>query len=100
MKTPKKVAKNKVILEPTPVYQSQIKVFGKIYKASGASIKESIENLKIEGKAGGASVITISKGELKREKILSAMQVFRLFTASRIMKEVAMKNILALFGNL
>lgn len=93
--------------EPTtkkPVnYEASIKVFGrdnKVYKSKGASVKEVLENLKVEGKAGGICVLTISNGDKKRDRIMNAEQLFRLFSSSRLMREIALKNVTLLFDNI
>lgn len=80
-------------------YTATIKVFGKYYSASGASVKEAIESLKV-GKVGGVCVMTVTHGENKKEKILNAGQLFRLFTGSRIIHEMAIKNVINIFGDL
>lgn len=90
--------------EPTtkkPVnYEASIKVFGKVYKSKGASVKEVLENLKVEGKVGGICVLTISNSDKKRDRIMNTEQLFRLFSSSRLMREIALKNVTLLFDNI
>ena len=96
-KTIKKKSVEKQVETP---YTTNIKIFGKYYTATGNSAIEAIENLKIEGKSGGVCVLSVSKGDIKREKILNAGQVIRLFNQSPTMRQFALKNMKLLFGNL
>lgn len=79
------------------IYKATIRVFGKIYKAEGATLIEAISNLKVSGKAGGTSILSVSKGKVQKDRILNTNQVFRLFSASKLMREVALKNLSLLF---
>ncbi len=90
----KKIASPKVIDLP---YTAFVKIFGKIYTAQGGTAKEAISNLDIGKVAKGAAVMTVSKGERTYSKILNGPQMMRLFSPSRIMKEVAMKNVSMIF---
>lgn len=81
-------------------YTASIKIFGRTYTSTGATVKEAIENMKTVGKVGGVCVMTVSKGDVKREKILNAGQLFRLFSASRVLHEIAIKNVCSMFSNI
>lgn len=96
--TKKKVTK-KVETPHTGLYNASIKIFGRIYVSAGDTLKECIENLKV-GKVGGVCVMIVTHGDVKKEKILNGGQLFRLFSSSRVMKEMAMKNVLNLFGDI
>lgn len=80
-------------------YHATVKVLGKLYMAEGSTALEAIANLKPLG-AKGASLLTVTHGDAKREKIFSHPMTFKLFSASRMMREVALKNIKILFDNL
>lgn len=80
-------------------YKASIKIFGRIYEATGATAREAISNIIIP-RARGIGILTLSKGDIKKDKILTAVQTFRLFNGGRIMREVVLKNISALFSNL
>ncbi len=95
----KKTAKNKDISPSAQEYKASIKVFGRLYTSVGSTFKECLENLKV-GKAGGICVLAISHGEKKREKIMNGVMLNRLFSQSRIMHEIALKNVTAMFGDL
>lgn len=79
-------------------YEAIIRVFGKIYKANGSTPIEAISNLKVTGKAAGASVLAVSNGKDKRDRILNSGQVMRLFSQSKLMREIALKNLSMLFN--
>ena len=91
-KTPR-VAKNKV-------YLASIKVLGKKYEAKGSSAKEAIGNLKVGNVAKGMSVLEITKGKVSKSKILNHPQTFRLFTLSKLMREVALKQVSLMFDGI
>lgn len=86
-KTTKKVEQN---------YAATIKVLGKTYTSTGSSVREALENL-APGKAKGISILSMTKGELKRDKVLNFGQTFRLFSASPLMREIALKQVTMLF---
>ena len=89
----KKVAKNKD-------YLASIRILGRNYQAQGATAKEAIEKLNIGKVAKGMSILTVSKGEKSCEKILGHNQTFRLFSLSRMTREVAIKNASMMFQGL
>ena len=82
----------------TDTYQASIKVFGKIYKSSGATLSEAIASLKPEGLARGMSIVTVKKGNVTQEKILPRVATVRLFSPSPAMREVALKHTIARFS--
>lgn len=78
-------------------YSASIKVLGRLYTSTGTTAREAIENIKIDGVAKGMSILEITKGEVKRSKILTPALTFRLFSASRMMREIALKNASLIF---
>ena len=81
-------------------YTASIKVLGKVYTSTGSSTKEAIENLKAGNVAKGMSVLTLSRGKNSHSVILPPNQTFRLFTPSRLMREIAIKQISMRFPEL
>lgn len=81
-------------------YQASIKIFGVNYSSAGFTPKECIENLKVGMKVGGICILKMEHGDKKREKMLNAQTLMRLFSSSRIMKEMAVKNVNLLFQDL
>ncbi len=75
------------------------KVFGKTYTSKGETLKEAVEALDYTGKVAGISIFTVARGEVKKERIMNPVIANRLFSQSRIMREIAIKNILTLFDN-
>lgn len=94
----KKKAVAKIKSEPKKLlYTAVLKVMGRTAKSEGSSVIEAIAGLKSLGTRGTVSILTVSYGEKTREKILNRAQTNRLFTLSRLMREVALKNVSALF---
>lgn len=79
-------------------YSASINLMGKTYLAQGASVSEAVGNLK-PSITKGRAILTVTRDGVTKEKILNAPTVFRLFTASRLMREVALKQISQLFDN-
>lgn len=77
-------------------YTASIKVFGKAHTASGATVREAIENLQ-PGNARGVSVLTVAKGTNEKQKILNSTQTIRLFSPMRLVRELSLKNISMMF---
>ncbi len=73
------------------LYQAAIKVFGKVYRAEGSTLSEAITKLKPDGLARGLSVLTVTKGETRQEKILPRVATSRLFSPSPMIREAALK---------
>lgn len=96
-KTPKTPRAKKVKKEIAEVYQASIKVLGRTYKATGTTCSEAISNLK-PGNCKGKGILTIEKGDFKKERVLMPMLVWRLFNSRGITQEVALKNASNLFG--
>lgn len=80
------------------VYTATIKVLGKVYEAKGTTIPEAIVGLTPGGVAKGMSILTMTKGKIRKERILNGPQTFRLFNGGRIMREVALKNVSLFFS--
>ena len=72
-------------------YSASIKILGKTYTSKGATAREAIENLKAD-RAKGMGILIVSNGKTKKERILNSRQTFQLFSASRMMREIGLKN--------
>lgn len=94
---PKKATKTKVAKPIESQYSVEIKIMGKPFKSQGPTLKEAIDNLKV-GNAKGVSLLTVSKGETVRTKVLSPILTFKLFSSSRIVREVSYKQVSQLFN--
>ncbi len=93
-KTTKKAGKAK------DSYTASVKIFGKVHEGVGATVLEAVANITTTKAAKGVCILTLSKGDLRKERVLTAPQTFRLFSGGRIMREIALKNISLLFGTL
>jgi len=79
-----------------PAYSATIKVYGKTFRATGKSVYEALENLK-HAPIKAMSVVTVKKGKLSKDRVLPPVATYRLFSPSRLMREVALKNTSLLF---
>lgn len=77
-------------------YTANIKVVGQNYTAKGKTAREAIENLKVKN-AKGTSILSVSKGDIKKDKVIPAILTFRLFSESKLMREIALKNTVMFF---
>lgn len=92
----KKSVTKKRSVEEKPVYQATVKILGKLYEASGNSISEAILGLKPKN-VKGLSILTIQRGDVKKERVLMPRITSRLFNTAGLTKEVALKNASILF---
>lgn len=88
----KKVAKKVA----APKITASIKVQGKVYTASGATVYEALEGLTVRN-AKGTGILVLTKGTRRVEKILPAFAVMRLFSLSPTMRQFQLKNLYLLF---
>lgn len=95
-KTTKKVAK-KAAKKIESLYSVQIKIMGKLFKSEGSTLDEAIDNLKV-GNAKGVSLMTVSKGEVIRNRVLTPPQTFRLFSPSKLMRAASYKQMSQIFN--
>lgn len=77
--------------------EASIKILGKTFTAKGATVSEALFNIQPIGVAKGMAILTVTKEGVKRERVLSPIQTFRMFNGGRIMREIAVKNISILF---
>lgn len=79
-------------------YQVKIKTLAKEYFGSGDSVISAISNVSVgQDKPSGRAIITVSRGDKKKERIMLPIMVQRLFNLSRITREIQLKNISLLF---
>lgn len=84
--------------ETKSLYKVSIKILGKEYSSTGKTLLEALNNLKFQGTARGVCILSVEKGKDKKDRILRGQQVARLFSESKLMKEIAIKNVSLLFG--
>lgn len=91
-----KVSKKK--LSDVKVYNVSLKILGKVYGSEGQSVTEALNKLEAPKNIKGVGILTVSNGDLTKERILSPVNTFRLFNGSGLMKEIAIKQISNIFG--
>lgn len=72
-------------------------VAGKTYEAHGQTVLEALSTLSVPGTVRGKVILIVAKGTARKEWVMPYYAVARLFSQSRIMREVALKNISQLF---
>lgn len=86
--------KQKIKIIPIKI---SLKLLGKFYKAEGKTVEDVINKLK-PPVAKGIGILTMEKGNLKREKILNGRIINNVFgERSPTFRAIAMKNIINLF---
>lgn len=83
----------------TANYTASLKIFGKTFTATGASIPEAIDALK-PGVAKGRAILTISKGDTTKERMLMPMATMRLFNTRGMAHDVVLKNTALMFAGI
>ena len=77
--------------------KTSLKVMGKTYTSKGNTVEKALSSLKTPF-AKGMGILTLEKGDLKRDKVLNMKMVNGVFgQANPAMKELAMRNIISLF---
>ena len=96
----KKVVKKAVkkVKEPTnkPQYTANAIVLGRKYQSKGATVSGAIGGLNIKN-CKGKLILSVSDGTTTRERVMMPNAAFRLFSASRMMREIALKQTSQLF---
>lgn len=77
-------------------YTATLVVMGKKYTSTGESVVDALANLEV-GNVHGRGILTIEGNGQKRERIVPPVQLARLFTPSRLLKEVTLKSFGQLF---
>ena len=98
-KTKKKVVKQPKKQVNTPQYVANAIVMGKKYQSKGATVSEALDSLTGMGNIKGKLILTITHDERKRERVIMPNMAFRLFSASKIMHDIALKQVSSLFSD-
>lgn len=94
-----KTTKKRVPKKAEGAYTASINIFGTTYTSTAPSVKECLEALQARN-VKGHGVLVVSHGEVKKDRILNSGQVFRLFSASRMMREIAIKQVSMMFDGI
>ena len=70
---------------------------GKKYEATGETTAEAIANLK-PGIVNGRIIMTLSKGDKKKDRVLNILMAKRAFNLVGISRDINQKNLATLFG--
>lgn len=97
-KVVKKVVKKTKSLAEKSDYIATAYIMGKRYQAKGKTASEAISKLDV-GNCKGKCVLSVENGDKKRERVLMPSMSFRLFSLSKMMREIALKQIGGLFSD-
>ena len=95
-KTTKAVKTAKAVKKDENEYKVTVRVLGKTYEATGATVSEALLNLNPQN-CKGVGVMVVSHGDVKKERILAPATLFRLFNTAGMSKQIAIKNVSILF---
>jgi hypothetical protein len=84
MARPKKVV-------ATGNYKATLKVLGNLYTSDGSTAVEAISKL-APPLARGVSILTVTSGEKSQERVLPRVMTARLFSASKLVREIQLKH--------
>lgn len=92
------MVKKKATTAPQLTYTARLKALGRIYTSDGKDAAQAISGL-TPGIIRGSVILSVEKGDSKKERILPAINALRLFNARGVTREIAIKNTAALFAN-
>ena len=99
MSRPKKVKlgnKKQLVGEP---YKLTVKSLGRVFKSEGNTLEEALGKIKIGNGAKAMCVLTVEKGDQRKERIINAHYAHKLFAnVGPTMKMIALKQVSALVG--
>lgn len=78
-------------------YKATLTISGVKYTATGATPVEAIGNLQPKNIKGNKGVLLVEGNGSKRERIMMPQFMQRLFTPSRLVREITLKNFGLLF---
>lgn len=95
----KKVTKKatKKAISPAEDYNVVVKILGKNYESTGKTIIEALNNLDIRN-VRGKCIMTVSKGNESKERVLMPAIVYRMLNTYGVSKEIAIKNVSLMFS--
>jgi hypothetical protein len=93
MTTKKENNKVKKVEKATEV---SVKVWGKVYSATGDSVLDALSKIKIQN-AKGRAVLSVTYDGKKEDRILMPLVSARLFNSNGLTKQIALKQTAQLF---
>jgi hypothetical protein len=76
------------------------KNLGRVVTSEGKTLREAFLNLNVKIDGRGIWLLVVSNGKTTQERVVQGRYLFNLFHAGNMMKEIALKQLLMLFGNL
>ena len=80
-------------------YKLTVKSLGRVFNSEGDTLEEALGKIKITGGAKAMCVLTVEKGDQRKERIINANYAHKLFAeVGPTMKMIALKKISELVG--
>lgn len=83
-------------MSKTALYKATMKIMGKTITNTGKTAEEAISGLQI-GNGRGVGVLLVTHGKNSKERILSPIQVSKIFNTRGTTQKINLKNITNLF---
>lgn len=77
-------------------YTAKAKIMGRTFQGKGESIIKALESLET-GNVHGKVILTVSKGETTKDRILPIPMARRLFNSAGLTREVTLKQVSLMF---
>lgn len=77
-------------------YKAVLLVLGKTYSAEGETVLDAISRIE-PGVCRGKGVLTVSRGDARRERVVMPLALSRAFNASKTVREISAKGLASLF---
>lgn len=90
------MARKKKISDTTKTYKATLFNFGRKFESNGSSVIGVLKGFNVRN-IKGKSILAIETGEERKERVLSPVMTYRLFSSHGLIKEVALKNVSLLF---
>jgi hypothetical protein len=88
--------KKELVGEP---YKLTVKSLGRVFKSEGSTLEEALGKIKIGNGAKAMCVLTVERGDQRKERIINAHYAHKLFSEVGLtMKMFALKQVNALVG--
>ena len=91
--------KTKVKIPKSQPVKLRVKCVGRVFESEGSTLDEALDKIKMPNGARALSVITVTKGDMVREKILNGAHTNHLFgNTSPTTREISLKWVRQLFS--
>lgn len=90
----KKPTKTKKATKP---YGASLNTMGRTYLSDGETVVDTLNNLKPQGTIKTKCILTVTKGDKRKERILTGRFANRMFNLSPFIREITIKQVSTMF---